>query len=508
MNKLKKCLKCATFIMIIIFILIESFLILKKEFQNDTFYSIKIGEYLTQNGINSLKTDVFSWHENLRYCNPHWLNDILIYFSFSLGNFLGVYILTYIEVVILGILIFYISYKESKNKWISVIFTLISIYLLQSFLAARAQLISYIIFILEVFFIRKYIEKPKKRYAIFLFILALILANTHSAVFPIYLVLFLPFIVEGIIAKILKKDKVIFNKIVINQNNNFKKLLIVFLIVSLIGLINPFGPTSYTYILKSVLGTTMDYLNEHKPVTFEYLWENKPYIIAYLASLFILICPKQKVKLCDIFLSIGLIILSILGVRQLAIFIVVSSSFWAKYTEEIKNNFLKLKIFKGEKFLILRSLGTIFIIFTIFLMSFKYYQVYKDKDFVEEDSYPVKASKWIKENLNLKNLRIYNNYTDGSYLVFAGIPNFIDTRCDLFTAEFNSSLKKNEDIFSGSMKVQENPSKYKEIFEKYDINAALVNKNSFYLYDIGFDEEFKNVYEDENYIVYIKGDFR
>ena len=196
MNKLKKCLKCATFIMIIIFILIESFLILKKEFQNDTFYSIKIGEYLTQNGINSLKTDVFSWHENLRYCNPHWLNDILIYFSFSLGNFLGVYILTYIEVVILGILIFYISYKESKNKWISVIFTLISIYLLQSFLAARAQLISYIIFILEVFFIRKYIEKPKKRYAIFLFILALILANTHSAVFPIYLVLFLPFIVE------------------------------------------------------------------------------------------------------------------------------------------------------------------------------------------------------------------------------------------------------------------------------------------------------------------------
>ena len=58
------------------------------------------------------------------------------------------------------------------------------------------------------------------------------------------------------------------------------------------------------------------------------------------------------------------------------------------------------------------------------------------------------------------------------------------------------------------MKVQENPSKYKEIFEKYDINAALVNKNSFYLYDIGFDEEFKNVYEDENYIVYIKGDFR
>lgn len=166
MNKLKKCLRCATFIIIIVFILIESFLILKKEFQNDTFYSIKIGEYLTQNGLNSLKTDVFSWHDGLEYCNPHWLNDILIYFSYYLGEFLGVYILTYIEVVILGILIFYIAYRESKNRWLSAIIALFSIYILQSFLAARAQLISYIIFALEVYFLTKYIYQNQKRYIV------------------------------------------------------------------------------------------------------------------------------------------------------------------------------------------------------------------------------------------------------------------------------------------------------------------------------------------------------
>lgn len=88
MNKFKKCLKFTSFI-IIILILIESFLILKKEFQNDTFYSIKVGEYLVKNGIFSLKTDVFSWHDGLSYCNPHWLNDILIYFSYDVRKFLG-----------------------------------------------------------------------------------------------------------------------------------------------------------------------------------------------------------------------------------------------------------------------------------------------------------------------------------------------------------------------------------------------------------------------------------
>lgn len=506
MNKFKKCLEYVTFIVIIGFILIESFLILKKEFQNDTFYSIKIGEYLTQNGLNSLKMDVFSWHDGLEYCNPHWLNDILIYFSFYLGSFLGVYILTYIEVVILGILIFFIGYSESKNKWISAVISLFSLYILQSFLAARAQLISYIIFALEVYFLTKYISKNKKRYKFGLCILALIIANTHMAVFPIYLILFLPFIAEEIISKFIKTNKVLFGKIEINKNNNLKKLLIIFIVVALIGLINPSGLTPYTYILKSISGETMSYINEHKPVTLEYLRENYPYIITYILNVLILIYPKQKVKLYDVFLIIGLTIMTFLGVRQFAIFIVVLSRVWIKYIEEIKNAFFNLKIFNGEKFILLKIFSPIIIILAIFLVSLKFHQIYKNRDFVEEDTYPVKASEWIKKNLDLESLRIYNNYTDGSYLVFAGIPDFIDTRCDLFTAEFNKTLEKGNDIFSDSMRVQENPDDYKIIFEKYDINTVLVNKNSFYLSKLRYDEKFEKVYEDENYIVYVKGE--
>lgn len=316
----------------------------------------------------------------------------------------------------------------------------------------------------------------------------------------------MPFIVEELIAKFLKTDKVLFGKIEINKNNNLKNLLIIFVVVALISLINPSGLTPYTYILKSVSGETMSYINEHKPVTFEYLQENQPYIIAYVLSIFILIYPKQKVKLHDIFLIIGLTIMTLLGVRQIAIFIVVLSRIWAKYIEEIKNSFLSLKIFNGEKFLCLRIFSTVIIILAIFYISFKYYQIYKNRDFVEEDAYPVKAAEWIKNNLDLEVLRIYNNYTDGSYLVFAGIPDFVDTRCDLFTAEFNKNLEKGNDIFSDSMRVQENSDDYKIIFEKYDINAALVNKNSFYLFKLEYDKDFEKVYEDENYIVYVKGE--
>lgn len=163
---MKKALKYISYILIIVLILIESFLILKKELQNDTFYSIKVGDYLIHNGIQSLDIDKLSWHDNLSYCNPHWLNDVIIYFSFAIGNYVGVYVLTLIETMILGILIFYISYKENNNKWFSCVITLFTMYLMKGFVVARAQLISYILFVLEVFFIERYIKENKKRYVI------------------------------------------------------------------------------------------------------------------------------------------------------------------------------------------------------------------------------------------------------------------------------------------------------------------------------------------------------
>ena len=37
--------------------------------QNDTFYTIKIGEQITKTGIDM--QDHFSWHEDLEYTYPH-----------------------------------------------------------------------------------------------------------------------------------------------------------------------------------------------------------------------------------------------------------------------------------------------------------------------------------------------------------------------------------------------------------------------------------------------------
>ncbi|MBR4641056.1 MAG: hypothetical protein IKO79_10905, partial [Butyrivibrio sp.] len=79
---------------------------------------------------------------------------------------------------------------------------LISIYLLKDYIAARAQLVTFILFILEILFIEQFLSTKKRRYAIGLIILPIIIANVHVAVWPFYFVLFLPYIAEYIIAVI------------------------------------------------------------------------------------------------------------------------------------------------------------------------------------------------------------------------------------------------------------------------------------------------------------------
>ena len=177
--------------------------------QNDTYYTIAIGEYILENGIDM--KDPFSWHEDLPYTYPHWGYDVATYLIYSVGQniigetggYIAIYISTIILASILGILLFRINKKIGKNTIISFIITLIAIYSIRDYIAARAQLVTFILFIFEIYCIETFLEKPRKRYIIGLILIPILIANLHVAVWWFYFILYIPYIAEYIIAKIL-----------------------------------------------------------------------------------------------------------------------------------------------------------------------------------------------------------------------------------------------------------------------------------------------------------------
>jgi len=150
-------------VLAIICIIIFSAVLSPKTLQNDTFYTISIGEHILENGVDM--QDPFAWTD-LKYTYPHWLYDVGIYLIYNLGGMTGIYISTIILSCILGVLLYITNIKVNKNNFISFLFTIGVMYLMKDFIAARAQLVTFILFVLEILFVECFLEKKKIIYAV------------------------------------------------------------------------------------------------------------------------------------------------------------------------------------------------------------------------------------------------------------------------------------------------------------------------------------------------------
>ena len=121
--------------------------------------------------------------------------------------------------------------------------------------------------------------------------------------------------------------------------------------------------------------------------------------------------------------------------------------------------------------------------------------------YVDETSYPVQACDYILENIDLGKARFYNEYNYGSYLLYRGIPVFIDSRADLYAPEFSG---KKDDIFMDFIETSNISTFYEDTFEKYNITHVITYKNSKMNMIITKtkDEKYKELYSDRSFVVY------
>ena len=514
-------------------------------FQNDTYYTIKIGELIKNNGIDMM--DHFSWHENLSYTYPHWLYDLCTYLIYAICGFKGVYIATCALSAILGISLFVVNSKLTKSKSVSFVITIGAIYVLKSYIAARAQLVTFILFIWELFFIEKFIENRKIGYGIGLIIISILIANLHVATWPFFFVLFLPYIAEYFIAVI--SDIVIYKKvraliikhkmkiaqkknnlerlkelqlkldeqeeknlkikakrenennsykIVIKRKENVKFLIIIMIICAFTGLLTPLGDTPYTYLYKTMQGNTTQNISEHLPLT---LINNKDAISILIIFLAILIFTKVKIKLSDLFMLSGLCYLMFSTRRQLSMLTLICSVVLGKLLVELINKYTKYGIEEFEK--TFKHIGVVICLtILVTLMSYDAIKPKLDDQYVNSNTYPVAACDYILENIDLSKARFYNEYNYGSYMLFRGIPVFIDSRADLYAPEFNGN--KDKDIFSDFINTSSISKFYEETYEKYNITHVILgkkSKNNMIIVKTQ-DSNYKELYSDDNFVIY------
>ena len=531
-------------ILSIILLAIFCIAITPKTLQNDTFYTIKVGEQITKTGIDM--QDHFSWHQDLAYTYPHWLYDLITYYIYSGFGMQGIYVTTYILSVILGLSLYFTNTKIAKNKFLSFTLSAIVIYLLKDYIAARAQLVTFILFIWIIYFIENFIKNRKVKYGVGIILISILIANLHVAVWPFMFILFLPYVGEYIIAliaeiaiyrkisiavlkiaiKILtkreknvdklqeklnkieqknekikeKREENLKNpyKIKLEKNPNIKWLILVMIICAFTGLLTPLGDTPYTYLYKTMQGNTTENINEHLPMT---LSEDHNALAAIVLILAIMTFTKTKIRLRDLFMIGGLCYLMLATKRQFTMFCIIGIFIVNKMICDLINIYTKKGLQNRDTKMYSSKIIWVLMIVIMLISSKNLWEDKKGNEYIEEKTYPVQAADFILNNIDLTKAKFYNEYNYGSYLIYRGIPVFIDSRADLYAPEFSG---KKDDIFMDFINVSSIGTFYEDTFKKYGITHVIMYKNAKINMIIKKtkDSNYNKLYEDKHFVIY------
>ncbi len=133
---------------------------------DDTFWHLATGRFIVQNGYVP-SVDVFGFVTSGSIWIPfEWGWDVITYFIYNLGGFYTLSIFRTLAVVALFSIILFTLWKNNISLTTSILFSVLLVFGLLGRFSIRPQIISYLFFIILIFFLYrfKYNNKVKKSF--------------------------------------------------------------------------------------------------------------------------------------------------------------------------------------------------------------------------------------------------------------------------------------------------------------------------------------------------------
>ena len=186
----------------------------------------------------------------------------------------------------------------------------------------------------------------------------------------------------------------------------------------------------------------------------------------------------------------GLVLMAFLSGRHVALLGIIGMFFLCRLVANIgKINSRKVLDYD------LPIYGILVVAITVVFTAGFTYSVNSKGKYINDNIYPVDMVKWMNKNIELNDIKLYNEYDFGSYLIYKNIPVYIDSRSDLYTKPFNHKT----DIFDECMKITEN---YGRVFNKYNITHILIYKDTNLNQILAASDNYKLLHKEGRFMLY------
>ena len=421
----------------------------------------------------------------------------LLYNSFGFG---GIYSLVLVITALISIALFNNLLKEKNNIILAFIVSMISVFCAKEGFAARNQIFSFLIFVLEISYLIGLLEQGKKRCFWYLIVLAFLLVLVHDTLYILFFVMMLPYLADIILSKIFKIDDL--HKFKDSKLQNAKYLIILLIVAIPIGFCTPVFATTYTNLINCMSGISTSFINELKPIN---IIGNVQLLTITFLAIGMLGFTKTKFYIKDILFVFGFIISAMMVGRNIFFLYLIGMIYLTNMLTECINTYIGEEKANKVWELVEKSKFAIIVIFCFTsIISIRNLSYQLVKEYVSDIYYPKEATEWILKNVDYENMRIWNNFNWGSYLELNGIKVFIDSRSGMYTEQENKGCTVLNDWYL----IDTDNADYADILNKYRITHVLLQKNEKINDYLAGDDNYNQIYEDGLFVLYEKVNIR
>lgn len=484
------------------------FLALKPSTDPDLFWHLKTGELMWQYQTIP-HADWFSYTmSDYPYIDLEWLTELIMFFIWKISGFGG---LAIFFALIIALTFGYFIPKSitGGSFFITRLLALLGAFISSPVFGSRPQMFSLLGLSILLFIIFKLKENNQNRLVWLLPPVFLLWSNMHGGfVFGIgFMIIFL--ILENFLikqkdlfpnAKWLKTYDPLIRK-------SWKKITRLFAVSVALTFLNPYSWRIYEELYKSL----SDMYN--KSVISEWLAPNFHTTEGimfgfYIIFIFIVMAMMKKIDLLS-FVLIPLVLFFAFGaIRNIPFFVIIALPFLARSLAGMENIFSDLM---NKKFIAFAAAGLlIFYLPTTDNIQSAIKTFNNSREQAKSGGYPDQALDFLLNKPEYREKNILNEYGWGGYIIGndkcrmtndkkmqcePGV--FIDGRMDYWKLADKHILKDYMDIeyFSED---------WEKIMDRYDIQILFLNKNTVFAKALKFNNNWKNIYEDDLAVIYEK----
>ncbi len=466
------------FAFILAVIMLDVIFVLKKIYDTDYFWHLRVGEFIFINKRIPVN-DIYSWYgikHNLDWFSHEWLSELFLYTNYRLFGHIGNIVFVAIAMSLI-ILILYITNKDNffKNIYFSFAWFLLFIVGMNLWAVPRPQIFSFLLTTISMYILNKYRNEDTKAIWI-LPIISLLWVNLHGGSSALLFVLIGITIFSGLFDFTFLKVRAV-------KLPLYKVKLLVMNLILCIGTatINPkgFRMLAYPFINmadKFVL-TTID---EWRCPDLKNIGDFPIFLIIGVVIITLMIV-KEELDLFDIIITLAFTYLTLKSIRFEALLLPAVTPIMLKYIPGAR----KTDIVSDLKYPMMAM--TVFLIFISITTVSSLTKSPIDRIHMPSE----KSVEVIKIE---RPERILNYYTWGGYLIYKDAPVFVDGRADLYS----------NNIYPDYIDIDLIHENFKALLNKYDFDMIIYPKSrrlALYLED---SKNYKLIYSDETTVIYKK----